>query len=172
MEAMPKFKDIHYLMPFEWFKMTMDFSSSSMTPLSHDHHWNLVTMQQPTVSVISYHSQLPRIVRIDGRLLQQTWQEQTSNSPQPYYHMPQLVTTLRAKEYFHPIIKYLQLLQKVTALIHTTSGHGTWIFMTTTNTWEIIWFQSHFNKLIILVLKSTARNMLWFHYYPCHFSFL
>ena len=127
--------------------MTMDFSSSSMMPLLPDHHLNWVIIQQQMVLVISYRSLLLRIVRTDGRLLQQTWQEQTSNSLQPFYHMPQLVTTLRAKEYFHPIIKYLQLLQKVTALIHITSGHGTWIFMITINTWEIIWFQSHFNFL-------------------------
>ena len=147
MEAISKWKDIHYLMPFEWFKMTMDFSSSSMMPLLPDYHLNWVIMQQPMVLVISYRSLLLRIVRTDGRLLQPTWPEPISNFLHQYYHMPRLVTTLKAKEYCHQIIKYLLLLQKVTVHIHTTSGHGIWIFMITINTWEIIWFQSHFNFL-------------------------
>ena len=149
MEAMPKSKDIHYLMPLEWFKMTMGFSSNLMTPLSLDRHWNWAIMQRLTVGVISYRSLLPRIVRTDGRLLRQTWQEPISNFLLPYYHIAQLVTTPKAKEYCRQIIKYLLLLQKVTVHIHTTSGRGLWIFMITINTWEIIWFQSHFNFLVL-----------------------
>ena len=119
--------------------------SSRISKLSNL-HWNYL-MQQPMVLVISYRSLLLRIVRTDGRLLQPTWPEPISNFLHQYYHMPRLVTTLKAKEYCHQIIKYLLLLQKVTVHIHTTSGHGIWIFMITINTWEIIWFQSHFNFL-------------------------